>query len=123
MLKSVLGLMAIGCLFVAGNDDLTGIKCVVNGEAGAKKEAAAKYLDGEVYFCWGGCKSKFEAAPEKYTVKANHQLANQSLTAMRPCVNGGSDCFMWVNITTTFGTTTVSKKTTIASDKVSIKMG
>lgn len=90
MLKSVLGLMAIGCLFVAGNDDLTGIKCVVNGEAGAKKEAAAKYLDGEVYFCCGGCKSKFEAAPEKYTVKANHQLALTGQYVQKKCpISGG----------------------------------
>jgi YHS domain-containing protein len=58
----------------AGEDDLTGIKCIVRGEAQAKKEFSAKHLGGNVYFCCPRCKTAFESNPGKYAAKANHQL-------------------------------------------------
>ena len=38
------------------------VTCVVSGDVieGDYKEESAKYKDGEVYFCCGGCKMDFE---------------------------------------------------------------
>ncbi|MEE2825831.1 MAG: hypothetical protein VYE64_04300 [Planctomycetota bacterium] len=55
--------------------DLTGVKCIVNGNAAAKADKHSEYQEGHVYFCCGNCKAKFDASPAKFTVKANHQLA------------------------------------------------
>ena len=81
MIKQILILPALVALcavplYAQEDEDnaLAGVKCVVAGDNSAKLEHAAKHLDGEVYFCCPKCKEKFEANPEKFQTKANHQL-------------------------------------------------
>lgn len=62
-------------LVVDDGPDLTGVKCIVNGNAAAKADKHSEYQEGHVYFCCGNCKAKFDASPAKFAVKANHQLA------------------------------------------------
>ena len=52
------------------------VTCVVSGEdiEGDYKEESAKYKDGEVYFCCGGCKMDFEEDASKFATAANLQL-------------------------------------------------
>ena len=52
------------------------VTCVVSGDVieGDYKEESAKYKDGEVYFCCGGCKMDFEEDASKFTTAANLQL-------------------------------------------------
>ena len=55
------------------------LACAVTGEkiASADKAAGKIERDGKTYhFCCGGCKSKFEADPEKYTAKASETDAH-----------------------------------------------
>ncbi len=78
-MKLLLSMIVLGsaCFGLAVEDgpDLTGVKCIVNGNAAAKVNKSSEYLDGHVYFCCGNCKSKFDADSEEFVVKANHQLA------------------------------------------------
>lgn len=71
--------------------DLTGIKCVINPKAQAKADKFAEYMGGKVYFCCGNCKAKFEAKPEEYSVKANHQLAATGQYVQKACPFSGHD--------------------------------
>ena len=50
--------------------------CVVSGEVieGDYKEESAKYKEGEVYFCCGGCNMDFEEDASKFSTAANFQL-------------------------------------------------
>ena len=50
--------------------------CVVSGEVieGDYKEESAKYKEGEVYFCCGGCKMDFEEDASKFSTTSNFQL-------------------------------------------------
>ena len=50
--------------------------CAVSGEVieGDYKEESAKYKEGEVYFCCGGCKMDFEEDPSKFSTTSNFQL-------------------------------------------------
>ena len=50
--------------------------CLVSGEVieGDYKEESAKYKEGEVYFCCGGCKMDFEEDASKFSTAANFQL-------------------------------------------------
>ena len=77
MLKKVTSVLAVllvaGATVIAAEVDLKGVKCVVADKA-ANPEKSAKYKDGEVYFCCGGCQGKFAKDAKKYAVKANHQL-------------------------------------------------
>ena len=49
---------------------------LVRGEVieGDYKEESAKYKEGEVYFCCGGCKMDFEEDASKFSTAANFQL-------------------------------------------------
>ena len=52
------------------------VTCVVSGDVieGDYKEESAKYKEGEVYFCCGGCKMDFEEDASKFSTAANFQL-------------------------------------------------
>ena len=54
------------------------VTCVVSGDVieGDYKEESAKYKDGEVYFCCGGCKMDFEEDASKFSTAANLQLVS-----------------------------------------------
>ena len=80
-----------GLLLAVGDDDLTGIKCVVQGDKNASKEFSADYHDGEVYFCCNGCKKKFEADASAYEVKANHQLVLTGQYVQKACPFSGNE--------------------------------
>ena len=73
-------LFAVFSLSVAnGQEDLTGIKCVVRGDHAATPDASVKYKDGKVYFCCEGCATEFREDVKlkdraRHTLKANHQL-------------------------------------------------
>jgi YHS domain-containing protein len=89
--KSVIVLLACcGLMLTSGVDDLTGIKCVVQGDKNASKEFSAKFQDGEVYFCCNNCKKKFEADPSAYEVKANHQLVLTGQYTQKACPFSGN---------------------------------
>ncbi len=91
LLKSVAIFVACcGLMLASGDDDLAGIKCVVQGDKNANKEFSAKYHDGEVYFCCNGCKKKFEADPSAYEVKSNHQLVLTGQYVQKACPFSGN---------------------------------
>ena len=54
--------------------------CAVSGEVieGDYKEESAKYKEGEVYFCCGGCKMDFEEDPSKFSTTSNFDSWNHS---------------------------------------------
>ena len=56
--------------------DESKVICLVSGEVieGDYKEESAKYKEGEVYFCCGGCKMDFEEDASKFSTAANFQL-------------------------------------------------
>ena len=88
--KLLITVMAFGSLaFTSGPNDLEGVKCLVNPNKAANKKHAAKHMDGEVYFCCGGCKSKFEKDAKPYVVKANHQLALTGQYVQKGCPFSG----------------------------------
>jgi len=49
------------------------LSCPVSGKA-ATKDHAAKYKEGEVYFCCDNCPKAFEKDTAKFAAKANAQL-------------------------------------------------
>ena len=88
--KLMIAVVAAGSLaFVSGPNDLDGVKCLMNPNKAANKKHAAKHLDGEVYFCCGGCKSKFEKDSKPFVVKANHQLALTGQYVQKGCPFSG----------------------------------
>ncbi len=77
------GLIAVVALsaslgFAASGISLEGVKCLMVAKNDAKKDKAAKWKEGEVFFCCGNCQGKFEKASKeeksKLAAKANHQL-------------------------------------------------
>lgn len=91
--KSIVAFVVCAGVWVAnnGNDDLAGIKCLINGDNNAKVESSAPHHDGEVYFCCEGCKSKFEANPAEFETKANHQLVLTGQYVQKTCPISGHD--------------------------------
>lgn len=69
-LPSVLALCA-GASFA---DEKSCGNCPVSGKP-AKESVSVDYKGKKVYFCCEGCPKAFTATPEKFTAKANHQLA------------------------------------------------
>ncbi len=89
--RVLFGIMAVCSLtLVSANDDLTDVKCIVNKNKEASKDASAKHLDGEVYFCCKGCVAKFEKSPKKYATKANHQLVISGQYVQKGCPMSGN---------------------------------
>ncbi len=70
---------------IAGGQDLTDIKCVVNPGAAAKAETAVEFGGGKVYFCCKNCAAKFSAKPEDFAVMANHQLVATGQFSQKAC--------------------------------------
>ena len=94
MIRSSLAVL-VAALFattlVADEPDLEGVKCAVNPKAAAKASASAEYMDGKVYFCCGGCKSKFEKDSDKYASNANYQLVATEQYTQKACPFSGGD--------------------------------
>ena len=54
--------------------DLSGIKCIVNGDQNASSDASIEYRGGRVYVCRQECIKDFESDPTTFATRANHQL-------------------------------------------------
>jgi len=54
--------------------DLSGIKCVVNGDENAALNATVDYRDAKVHVCCLSCVETFKANPDEFSTRANHQL-------------------------------------------------
>ena len=88
---AVLAVLAVASVTViAGEVDLEGVKCVVAPRK-ASADKSAKYREGEVYFCCGGCQGKFESDSKKFAVKANHQLVATKQYEQKKCPFSGGD--------------------------------
>ncbi len=94
--KSLVLLFAVAAVSYPGNDiQLAGIKCIINGENNASEKWTASHLDGEVFFSNYGGIATFNAAPDVYAMKANHQLVltgQYSQTACPCCGTAISQC-------------------------------
>jgi len=67
-------LLASFCLCLAAKAaDEPKLTCPVSGHP-ATKDHAAKYKEGQVYFCCDDCPKAFEANTKKFSAKANVQL-------------------------------------------------
>lgn len=80
---------------VSNAQDLTGVKCILNGKKAAKASASVDYQGGKVYFCCGNCVKAFTADMKlkdkaKYTTKANHQLVVTGQFSQKGCPISGS---------------------------------
>lgn len=60
--------------FAADEAKAPKVTCPVSGQP-AKAEHTVDYKGGKVQFCCPNCPKAFTADPEKFAVKANHQLA------------------------------------------------
>lgn len=63
---------------------------VAKGKAVNPKQAVA-YEGAQVFFCCGGCKSKFSEDPAKFAIKANHQLVVTKQASQKACPLTGRD--------------------------------
>jgi YHS domain-containing protein len=77
------------CL-TANAADEPALKCPVSGKA-ATKDHAAKYKDGQVYFCCDNCPKAFEANTKKFATKANAQLVASGQYKQVKCPLSGED--------------------------------
>lgn len=73
---------------VAADVDLKDVKCVIAPKS-ANASKSVEYKDGEVYFCCGGCVSKFKSDSKKYAEKANHQLVATKQYVQKGCPFSG----------------------------------
>jgi YHS domain-containing protein len=77
------------CL-TANAADEPALKCPISGKA-ATKDHAAKYKDGQVYFCCDNCPKAFEANTKKFATKANAQLVASGQYKQVKCPLSGED--------------------------------
>jgi YHS domain-containing protein len=81
-----------GCIVWGTSDDvsLEGVKCIVTGKAAARADHGVEYKQGKVYLCCANCVAAYTKAPEKYAVKANHQLVLTGQYEQKSCpISGG----------------------------------
>lgn len=69
---------------LAANTESSEVQCIIADKA-ADMSKSADYKDGKVYFCCGGCASKFAKTEAKYAVKANHQLVATKQYEQKMC--------------------------------------
>lgn len=70
--------------------DLSGIKCVVNGDANASPDATVDYRDAKVHVCCPKCVKAFMANPDAFATRANHQLVLTGQYQQAKCpITGG----------------------------------
>ncbi len=72
------------------SQDLSGIKCIVNGDKNATPDASVRYREGLVYVCCEQCAEKFRAKPTAFATKANHQLVLTGQYRQAKCPISGS---------------------------------
>lgn len=74
----------------AKKTDLSDARCPVSGGK-VNAEQFAAHHGGKVYFCCGGCKSKFEKDAEPFVVKSNMQLVRTGQVEQLACPFSGGD--------------------------------
>jgi len=77
-------------------DDLSGVKCVMNAEKSATLESFVEYKKGKVYFCCDHCADAFREdikleEKSKFATKANHQLVLTGQFEQKGCPMSGSE--------------------------------
>jgi len=93
MLKKTISVLAIllvaGATVVAAEVDFKKINCVI-ADKPVDTTKSVDYKDGKVYFCCGGCPSKFAKDTKKFSAKANHQLVATKQYEQTGCpISGG----------------------------------
>ena len=91
MQKLSLSAAVVACLcfcLSANAADEAKLTCPVSGKA-ATKDHAAKYKEGQVYFCCDNCPKAFEANTKKYATKANVQLVSTGQYKQTKCPLSG----------------------------------
>ncbi len=112
--KSIFAVAIFGLVFAfsvsnvaTAQEDLTGIKCVMNADKSALVEAAVEYKGGKVFFCCEHCADEFREdiklkEKSKFATKANHQLVLTGQFVQKGCpMSGGA---VDENLTATIGT-------------------
>lgn len=79
-----------GATVIAGDVDLKNVQCVVANKA-ANLSKSADYKDGKVYFCCGGCASKFASNSKKFAERANYQLVATKQYTQKGCPFSGGE--------------------------------
>ena len=79
----------------AQEQDLAGIKCIVNGKKAASVESFVQYKYGKVYFCNDDCAETFKEdlklkGDAKFTLMANHQLVLTGQYVQKGCPMSGA---------------------------------
>jgi YHS domain-containing protein len=87
--------LALSLMAIVNAQDLTGIKCVINGKKAATEEASVEYKGGKVYFCCEHCADAFAEDVKlkdkaKHTIKANHQLFLTGQFVQKGCPMSGA---------------------------------
>lgn len=72
--------------------NLENVKCVVNAKGPAKAGTEVDYKGGKVFFCCQNCPKAFAADTEKFSTKANAQLAQTKQAKQVKCPLSGQDC-------------------------------
>lgn len=75
---------------LSAETDLKGVKCLMASKP-ASADKSADYKQGKVYFCCGGCASKFQKNTKKFATKANHQLVATKQYKQTGCPFSGRD--------------------------------
>lgn len=94
MVRKILEVAALALVVTlpasADGVDLDGIKCVV-ADKPASEAKSTSFKEGKVYFCCGGCQSKFAKAEKKFTAAANRQLVATKQYTQTKCPIAGRD--------------------------------
>lgn len=90
VLASVAAVLVVASATFAADVDLKDVKCVI-APKGANASKSVDYKDGKVYFCCGGCVSKFTGNTKKYAQKANHQLVATKQYVQKGCPFSGGE--------------------------------
>ena len=85
--RYILGLsiaLLAGGFVLAETDALKELNCFVSGRD-INKEVHSEWKEGQVYFCCEKCQAAFDKDKEKFTAKANMQLAASGQYEQKAC--------------------------------------
>ena len=68
---------------------LDGVTCMMMPRKAVSEKFSVDYLGHKVFFCCKRCQNKFSQNPERYAVKANHQLVATGQVTQRACPFSG----------------------------------
>jgi hypothetical protein len=79
-----------GGVYALDGVDLKDVKCLLQDKAPAKADKSSEWKDGNVYFCCGNCKGKFDGDKTAHAAKANHQLIATKQVEQTNCPISGT---------------------------------